>query len=44
MLRRTQLGNLIKKKKKKKRVEKRNEGDQLPPILFRNGIQIIVPS
>lgn len=43
MLRRTQLGNLI-KKKKKKRVEKRNEGDQLPPILFRNGIQIIVPS
>ena len=42
MLRRTQLGNL--KKKKKKKVEKRNEGDQLPPILFRNGIQIIVPS
>lgn len=41
MLRRTQLGNL---KKKKKKVEKRNEGDQLPPILFRNGIQIIVPS
>lgn len=39
MLRRTQLG-----KKKKKKVEKRNEGDQLPPILFRNGIQIIVPS
>lgn len=42
MLRRTQLGNL--KKKKKKKFEKRNEGDQLPPILFRNGIQIIVPS
>lgn len=41
MLRRTQLGNL---KKKKKKFEKRNEGDQLPPILFRNGIQIIVPS
>lgn len=41
MLRRTQLGNF---KKKKKKFEKRNEGDQLPPILFRNGIQIIVPS
>lgn len=40
MLRRTQLGNL----KKKKKFEKRNEDDQLPPILFRNGIQIIVPS
>lgn len=39
MLRRTQLGNL-----KKKKFEKRNEDDQLPPILFRNGIQIIVPS